>query len=109
MLRFGTPGEHQLNVLPRHVLDTPPVFEYHPFRSINFEEQVYICKQPAGKTAERVASRGTEFFMDFGFMRASASDYCRPDRNTNHIIMSYDGYCAYLLIIDSASRLTWRF
>ncbi len=56
VLCFGSPGEHQLNVLPRHVLGTPPVFEYHPFCSIDFKEQAYIRKQPAGKTAERVAS-----------------------------------------------------
>jgi hypothetical protein len=31
MLRFGSPGEHQLDVLPSHVIGTPPVFEYHPF------------------------------------------------------------------------------
>ena len=41
-LRFGSPGEQQLDVLPRHVLVTPPVFEYHSFRSIVFKEQAYI-------------------------------------------------------------------
>ena len=30
-LRFGSPGEHQLDLLPHHVLGTPPIFEYHPF------------------------------------------------------------------------------
>ena len=42
MLRFGSPGEHQLDVLPSHVIGTPPIFEYHPFRSIDFKEQAYI-------------------------------------------------------------------
>jgi hypothetical protein len=55
VLRFGSPGEHQLDVLSRHVLGTPPVFEYHPFHLINFKEQAYIRKQPASKTAERIA------------------------------------------------------
>jgi hypothetical protein len=50
-LRFGSPGEHQLDVLPQYVIGTPPVFEYHPFRSIDFKEQAYICKQAANCTA----------------------------------------------------------
>jgi hypothetical protein len=46
-LRFGSPGEGQLDALPRHVNGVPPVFEYHPFRHIDFKEQAYIRKQPA--------------------------------------------------------------
>jgi hypothetical protein len=109
VLCFGSPGEHQLNVLPRHVIGMLPLFEYHPFRSIDFKEQVYIQKQPAGKSAERIASRGTEFFMDLGFMHASTNDYHRPNRDTDCIVTSYDGYCTYLLIVDSASQWTWSF
>ena len=41
-LRLGSPGEHQLDVLPKHVLGLPPVLEYHPFRNINFKEWAYI-------------------------------------------------------------------
>jgi hypothetical protein len=102
-LCFGSPGEHQLNVLPCHVIGTPPLFEYHPFCLINFKEQAYIRKQPAGKSAERIASRGTEFLMDFCFMHASANDYRRPNRDTDCIVTPYDGYCTYLLVVDSAS------
>jgi hypothetical protein len=47
MLRFGSPGKHQLDVLPLHVVGTPPVFECHPFRYIDFKEQAYIRKQAA--------------------------------------------------------------
>jgi hypothetical protein len=47
MLRFGSPGEHQLDVLPQHVIGTPSVFEYHPFWFIDFKEQAYIRKQAA--------------------------------------------------------------
>jgi hypothetical protein len=35
-LLFGSPGEGQLDVLPKHVYGTPPVFENHPFHSIFF-------------------------------------------------------------------------
>jgi hypothetical protein len=45
-LRFGSLGEGQLDVLPRHIDGTPPVFKYHPFHIVNFKEQAYICKQP---------------------------------------------------------------
>jgi hypothetical protein len=38
-LCFGSPGEGQLDVLLQHVIGTPSVFEYHPFRSIDFKEQ----------------------------------------------------------------------
>ena len=68
MLRFGSPGKHQLDVLPSHVIGTPPVFEYHPFQSIDFKEQAYIQKQAAQRTAERIPTCGAEFFMDFAFM-----------------------------------------
>jgi hypothetical protein len=47
MLCFGLPSEHQLDVLPQHIIGTPLVFEYHPFRYIDFKEQAYIRKQAA--------------------------------------------------------------
>ncbi len=108
-LCFGSPGETQLDVLPQHVLGTPPVFEYHPFRSIDFKEQVYIRKQAAQRTAERVPNCGIELFMDFGFIRSSADDYKRPNKQTDRVVLSYDGHSAYLLIFDSASRRVWCF
>ncbi len=103
-LRFGSPGKKQLGVLPRHVIGTPPVFEYHPFRSIDFKEWAYIRKQAAQRTAERIPHCGTELFMDFGFLRGSTDDYTWPNKDTDRIVLSYDGHCAYLLIVDSASH-----
>jgi hypothetical protein len=47
--------------------------------------------------------------MDYGFMRASADNYWQPNKSTNRIVMSYDGYCAYLLIVDGATRRSWTF
>jgi hypothetical protein len=108
-LQFGSPGEHQLNILPNHVNGTPPKFEYHPFRHIDFKEQAYIRKQPANKIAERIPGCGSKLFMDFGFLRASSEDYKRPNRATDRIVLSYNGYCAYLLIVDSASQRVWAF
>jgi hypothetical protein len=51
-LRFGLPGKGQLDVLPQHLDGIPPLFKYHPFRSIDFKEQAHIRKQPACKTPE---------------------------------------------------------
>jgi hypothetical protein len=81
----------------------PPVFKYHPFFFVDFKEQAYICKQPAQRTAERISGCGSEFFMDFGFMRASAEDYKQPNKAPVRIVHLYDGHCAYLLIVDSQS------
>jgi hypothetical protein len=103
-LRFGYPGEGQLDILPRHVEGTPPVFKYHPFWFIDFKKQAYIRKQPAKRMTKRIPGCGSEFFMDFGSMRASIEDYKCPNKATGRIVRSYNGYCAYLLIVDGESR-----
>jgi hypothetical protein len=108
-LCFGSPGEGQLDILPKHVNGTPSVVEYHPFCHIDFKEQAYIRKQPSRKTAERLPGCGSEFFLDFRFMRASSDDYKCPNKATDRIVLSYDGYSAYLIIVDSASRQVWVF
>jgi hypothetical protein len=71
MVCFGLPGEHQLDILSQHVIGTPLVFEYHPFRYINFKEQAYIRKQAAQRTAECIPTWSAEFYMDFCFMQSS--------------------------------------
>ncbi len=109
MLCFGSPGEHQLDVLPIHVVGTPPVFKYHPFRYIDFKEQAYIRKKAAQRKAERIPTCGTEFFMDFGFMRSLTEDYRRPNKSTDWVVTLYDGYLDHLLIVDGASQRVWVF
>ncbi len=47
--------------------------------------------------------------MDFGFMHASTSDYSHRDKTRDRVVLSYDGFSAYLLIIDEASRYVWVF
>jgi hypothetical protein len=59
------------------------VFEYHPFRHIDFKEQAYIRKQAARQKAERIPTCGSEFYMDFGFIRSSTDDYRRPNKATD--------------------------
>jgi hypothetical protein len=47
--------------------------------------------------------------MDFGFMRASSSEYGGSDKTRAHVIKSWDGYSSYLLIGNEASRYLWVF
>ena len=52
------------------------------------------------------AITGQHFYMDFGFVRGSKYAIKREDGGT---ITSKDGYNAYLIIIDRASRYSWIF
>jgi hypothetical protein len=47
--------------------------------------------------------------MDYGFMRASSSDFSKTSRSKDRVVYSYDGYTSYLLIVDEASRYIWVF
>jgi hypothetical protein len=96
-------------MLPGNVTGTPSVFEYHPFRFVDFKEQARIRKQSAHRSAERTTDTRKRFYMDFGFMRSSQSDYTRPNKRTDRVIQSWDGFSSYLLIIDEASRYAWVF
>ena len=109
LLRLGSPAETQLSLLPNSSTGMPKDLHSHPFRYADFKEQAYIRKQPANKSADRLEECGSEFFMDFGFMRASNEDYKRPNKLSDRVILSYDGYSSYLLIVDGASRRVWAF
>jgi hypothetical protein len=98
-----------LDVLLRHVDGTPPVFEYHPFRFVNFKEKAYIRKQMAQCTSDRIPGCGSEFFIDFGFMWVSAEDYNWPNKALDRIVHLYDRHYAYLLIVDSEFWQVWAF
>ncbi len=47
--------------------------------------------------------------MDVAFMRTSTEDYKRPNKATDRIVTSYDGYSSHLVIVDSTSRRVWAF
>jgi hypothetical protein len=109
MLRLGFPGEDQLDLLPGNVTGIPPGFQYHPFRFINWKEETHIQKQAAQRSAERTTEAKRRYYMDFGFMRASTSDFSRPNKKTDRVVSSYDGFSSYLLIVDEATRFIWVF
>ena len=99
----------QLDVLPQNTTGLPTTLDYHPFRFIDFKEQARIRKQAAQCSAVQAHERQRRFYMDFGFMRASALDYSRRDKAKDRVVFSYDGYSSYLLIVDEASRYIWVF
>jgi hypothetical protein len=109
MLRLGSPGEDQLDLLPGNVTKIPPGFHYHPFRFIDWKEEARIQKQAALRLAERTTEVKGYFYMDFGFMHTSTSNYSQPSIKHDRVVLSYDGFLSYLLIIDKTSRHAWIF
>jgi transposase InsO family protein len=47
--------------------------------------------------------------MDFGFIRASMSDYCHPCLGVDWVVKCFERFTAYLIIIDKASQYVWVF
>jgi hypothetical protein len=52
MLRLGSPGEDQLDLMPGNVTGIPPGFQYHPFLFLDWKEEAWVQKQVA-KLAKR--------------------------------------------------------
>jgi hypothetical protein len=51
-----------------------------------------VQRQKAQKYAKRTDEPQKRFYMDFGFMRASASDYDGRDKTRARVIKTWDGY-----------------
>jgi hypothetical protein len=109
MLWLGSPGESQVDMLPGNATGIPSVFEYHPFRFLDFKEQARIRKQAAQRTAELTTAVRKRFYINFGFMCLSCLDFTRANKKTDCVIESWDGYSFYLLIVDEASQYVWVF
>jgi len=80
-------------------------------RFIDIKEEAGIQRQPKGQTPEKSETLAGRFFMDFGFLRASSCDYgVTPSASpTDRIVLSFDGYNCFALIIDECSRRSWVF
>jgi hypothetical protein len=109
MLRLGSPGQDQLDLLPENVTGVPPGFQCHPFRFIDWKEEARVQKQAAQRSSERTTESRQRFYIDYGFMRASSSNYSHPDNTKDRVVLSYDGFSSYLLIVDEATRYIWCF
>jgi hypothetical protein len=103
MLKLGSPGEDQLNLMSGKVTGTPAEFKYHPFWHIGWKEEARIRKQNACKSAVCTTEVGRRFYMDFGFMRALSPDYDGTRHSGPQVVTSWDSFSSYLLIVDEAS------
>jgi hypothetical protein len=102
MLRFGSPGEDQLDLMPGNMTGIPPGFHYHRF--LDWKEEARVQKQAASKSSEWTADIHLRFYKDFGFMQALFLDYQQPNKATDWVVALWDGYSSYLLVVDEASQ-----
>jgi hypothetical protein len=109
VLRLGHCNAWQLDHIPYHADGTPSSFSPHPFCCIDAKEQGCIQKKPIGHSPEKAPTTHLCFFMDFGFIRASTSDYCHPCLGVDRVVKCFKGFTAYLIIIDEASQYVWVF
>ena len=109
--RLGHCSEWQLKVLPAAADGLPAEFTPHPFASYDHYNHARIRKMPAtkGKHPSRATTKQQRFFMDFGFLRASNFDYSRPEKSTDRVITSFDGYSSYLIVVDEYTKFIWVF
>jgi hypothetical protein len=42
-------------------------------------------------------------------MRSSTLDYARPNKAIDRVVLLYDGFNSYLLVVDEALRYAWVF
>ena len=89
--RLGFCGEWQLDNIAANADGLPPKFCPHPLRFIDTKEQASVRKQPAKKDSEWTQRAGARFYCDFGFLRASTSDYAKPDEDEDRVVKSFDG------------------
>ena len=109
--RLGYCGTHQLSMISNNATGTPAKFRCHPFRFIDVKEDAAIKKQPCSTVTTIAEQNGSEFMMDFCFLRASSGDYgVTPPRSVDdRIVQSFDGFYACLVIVDKRSRRSWVF
>jgi hypothetical protein len=82
MVRLGSPGEDQLDMLPGNVTRIPSEFHYHPFRFIDFKEQARIRKTGCSTHSSPHQRRGQEILyllwiyesVQFGLQEAESKD-----------------------------------
>ena len=109
--RLGYCGSNQLALIPANTEGTPSKFPCHPLRFIDVKEEAAIKRQPCSTVTAIAEENGSEFYMDFAFLRSSSCDFgdTPPVSANDRIVQSFDGFYAHLLIIDKHSRRSWAF
>jgi hypothetical protein len=107
--RLGHCSDWQLKVLPMSADGLPSRFHPHPFASYDHYNQARVRKRAAtrGKHPSRATDKRQRWLMDFGFLRASTTDFSRPDKSRDRVVTSFDGYNAYLVIVDEYTKYVW--
>ncbi len=100
LLHLGSPGVCQLDLFPGRVTGIPSEFRYHPFHYIDHKEQELVKKRPAQCSTVCTTECKHQFYMNFGFMHSLMLDYAQPNKSTDWVVGSYNGYTLYLLVID---------
>jgi hypothetical protein len=90
-------------MLPGNVTGIPPGFQYHPFCFIEWKVEARIQKQVALRSAERTTECKRRYYMGFGFMPASTSSFSHLAKKNDRVVLSYNGFLLYFLIMDEAS------
>ena len=109
--RLGHPGLHQLQHLPAAAHGVPSTLAKaaHPLRYCTICADAHALRPSRGPTVDTTnLAPSSRFHVDFGFMRASSSDY-GATKTGKRIVASFDGFTAYLLIVDATTRYTWVF
>ena len=109
--RLGYCGSQQLALIPANTEGTPSKFRCHPLRFIDVKEEASIKRQPCSTVTAIAEANGSEFYMDFAFLRSSSSDFgdTPPISANDRVVQSFDGFYAHLLIVDKHSRRSWVF
>jgi histone deacetylase 1/2 len=111
--RMGHPAPRALQQTQRVVEGIPNLPNNNSIFSCPFCDKAKLRKSNRNKNSLReVFIPGTSFHMDLGFIRGP-SNLEEVVKNgatpTKTIIKSRDGYEAYLLIVDAATRYIWVF
>jgi hypothetical protein len=109
MLCLSFPGKDQLDLPPGNVTGIPSSFHYHPFCFLDWKEEAQIKKQAAQQPSEQTTESQRCFYIDYNFMWPLSLNYFRPDKTTNRVVLSYNGFSSYLLIVDKATSYIWCF
>ena len=76
---------------------------------IDHKVQACIQKRRSRKIASKETHPRQCFYVDFGFMQASTSNYPKPNPDIACIVTSVDRFTSYLLVVDKFSQYMWIF
>ncbi len=71
--------------------------------------KAWIQKKAAQQSSARMTKSQCCFYIDYGFVWVSSSNYSRPDKKTDRMVLSYDEFSSYLLIANKATCYIWCF